>query len=376
MKVITIGTDTKLFERDSAVQLRQMEYAARMEELHIVVCTVGKELYAERIGNLFIYPTHSKSKLHWVRDAYRLAKKVVTDNKFVRGQSVVSGQDAGESGLVAYLVSRTFTFPLQLQIHTDVFSPYFRHTFLNRVRVMLAWFLIPRATGIRAVSETIVASLHRHFPHHAFRMSVLPIFIDILAVRAREAKKDIKTDFPQFNFVVFMASRLTKEKNIETAIHAMKDVSATYPHVGLVIAGSGPEHIRLKLLVHDLGLGHNVVFIGWQDDLISYYKTANIFLLTSLYEGYGMSLIEAAACGSCIITTPVGVARDLFVDGQNAFICPVGDALCLTSRIEQLLSDNATRELFKLNIQASIQGLVIPRETYVTEYVALLEKLL
>ncbi len=376
MKVITIGSDTKLFETDSVVQKRQVEYASRMEELHIVVFTTGKKFYAHRVGNLFVYPTHSKSRYRYVFDAYRIGRKIIADNGFARGKSVVSGQDTAESGLVAYFLSRRFKFPLQLQMHTDVFSQFFGNTFLNRVRRLLARYLIPRATGVRVVSQSIVTSLHHHFPHMDTRISVLPIYVDIPGIETFTPKKDIKKDFPQFNFVLFMASRLTKEKNIDTAIRALADIVKRFPHVGLVIAGTGPEKQHLHALAHTLDVSRNVVFIGWQDDLISYYKTANVYLLTSLYEGYGMSLVEAAASGCPTVTTRVGVAVDLFENGVNACLCTVGDQKCFTSEVLRLIGDNALRELFKVGIQASIQKLIIPREKYVADYVRLLEKLL
>jgi glycosyltransferase involved in cell wall biosynthesis len=376
MKVITIGSDTKLFETGSVVQKRQVEYAERMEELHIVVFTTSKKFYAYRVGNLFVYPTHSKSRYHYVFDAYRLGKKIIADNNFVRGKSVVSGQDTGESGLSAYFLSRRFRFPLQLQMHTDVFSPFFGNTFLNRMRRFLARYLIPRATGVRVVSQGIVASLHRRFPHMDTRISVLPIYVDIPDIESFTPKKDINKEFPQFNFILFMASRLTKEKNIGTAIRALADIVKKFPHVGLVIAGSGPEKSHLHSLAETLDISHNVVCIGWQDDLISYYKTANVFLLTSLYEGYGMSLVEAAASGCPIVTTRVGIAPELFENGVNASLCAVRDQKCFTSEVLRLISDNALRELYKVGVQATIRKLSVSREKYVTEYVTLLEKLL
>ncbi len=110
-----------------------------------------------------------------------------------------------------------------------------------------------------------------------------------------------------------MASRLEPEKNIVLAINAMCEVVKQRPQVGLVIVGSGSEEQQLKLKVRNCGLAANIIFENWIDKstLYSYYKTTDLFLSTSLYEGYGLTLAEAQAAGCPIISTDVGVARDV-----------------------------------------------------------------
>lgn len=93
-----------------------------------------------------------------------------------------------------------------------------------------------------------------------------------------------------------------------------------------MVVGSGPE--KLKKV-------KNVVLENWvdQETLFSYYKTADIFLSTSLYEGYGMSMVEARAAGCPIVATDAGIAPEI-----AARVCPVGDAECLAVGIVDVLS--------------------------------------
>ena len=113
---------------------------------------------------------------------------------------------------------------------------------------------------------------------------------------------------------------------------AFKDIIRTHPRVGLVILGDGFEKHMLGQIVSNNGLHGNVVFAGWSDDIVSYYKTADLFLLTSDYEGYGMTLIEAAAAGCPIVTTDVGAVGEI-ITKDNALVCPVGDKECLAKQI-------------------------------------------
>ncbi|MCX6701663.1 MAG: glycosyltransferase [Candidatus Zambryskibacteria bacterium] len=378
MKIISIGTDRRLFEDGSAVLARNVEYASKMEELHIIVFSLKKlGLEPKSIDNLYFYPTNSTTRLGYIFDAIKLGKKIILENKLVTGSSVISTQDPFETGMVGYFLRRKFNFPLQLQIHTDFLSPYFKNSFLNMVRVRIAKFLIPRAQGLRVVSEVIKDSINKHFPNLKIIPETLPVFVDIEKILDSSVVADKTKTFSQFKFSILMASRLTKEKRIDIALHVLKKVIVEFPQTGLIILGDGDERKSLENLTKKFGLSNNVVFVGWQKDLFSYYKTANLFLLTSEYEGYGMSLIEAGASECPIVTTQVGIANtSLFINDKNSFICPVGDVECIFKAISELIHNNIKRELFKREMQDSIKNIMIPKEEYTAKYIALLENLI
>jgi len=377
MKVLSIGTDRKLFEENSVVLSRSLEYAKKMEELHIIVFSLkNHNLKSRQIGNLYLYPTNSFSRWTYFLGAYSLGKKIIIENKFVRGLSVITAQDPSETGFVGWLLKTKFRLPLQLQIHTDSLDQHFKNSFLNHVRVILAKFLIPKADGLRVVSDKIASSLIKSFSNLKIKPTILPVFVDVSYIENTPITKDLKKEFPQFTFIIFMASRLTKEKKIDTALYALKDIVNNFPKTGLIIAGDGSEKNYLENLTKTLEISKNGIFIGWQNYLISYYKTANVFWLTSVYEGYGMTIIEAYSAGCPVVTTDVGIAHDLFIDGENAFICPIGDVGCFTRHTTELMTDGSKRELFKHKIKDSIKDTVISREEYVIRYVSLLEDLL
>lgn len=380
MKVLSIGTDRKLFEENSAVLERNIEYASRMTELHIIVFSLKKHhLGYKRIGNLYVYPTNSLSRLHYVLDAVRIGKNLIENWKLKienLRDVIVSCQDPFETGLAGYLLVKKNKIPLQLQLHTDFLSPNFKNSFLNVIRVMIAMFLIPRAEGLRVVNESIKNSIQKKFPNLKAVPEVLPIFVDIEKIMNTNSVIDTGDRFSHFTFIILVASRLAKEKRIDIAIRVLKKVIEKYPKTGLVVAGDGDEKHRLKNLVKKLKLQNNVVFVGWQTDLVPYYKVADTFLLTSEYEGYGMSLIEAGASGCPIVTTKVGIANtDLFRNGENSFVCGTDDEKCILESILKMIRDNSKRELFKREMQVSIKNVVISKQEYVDKYVNLLENL-
>ncbi|OHA92929.1 MAG: hypothetical protein A3H52_02895 [Candidatus Zambryskibacteria bacterium RIFCSPLOWO2_02_FULL_39_26] len=383
MKVLSISTDRKLFEDGSTVLSRSLEYAKKMDELHIVVFTTSQKSKAEskKVGsNLFLYPTNSISKLFYIFDAIKIGSQIIGNWKLKIGNlsdAVLSTQDPFETGFVGTRLKKRFGLPLQIQIHTDFFSSHFKNSILNLARIFLSKIVIAKADGIRVVADFLKESLVKHFPKTKNIIEILPVFVDIEKISNTLPKRGLNQEFPKFKFIILMASRLAKEKRIDIALKAFKNVLIKFPHSGLVIAGSGEQKRALENMVIKLRLENNVVFVGWQKDLVPLYKSADLFLVTSEYEGYGMTLMEAGASGCPIVTTSVGIAKTgLFINGQNSLVCRICDTGCISAGILDIISDNSKRELFKHKMQDSIKSIAISKEKYAEKYVSLLKKLL
>ena len=263
MKIISIGSDRNLFVKDSEAQKRIKEYGNLFDELHIVVfSTRNYQLFPLRgisrretiinykiTDNIFIYPTNSRSRWFYIWDAYKIAKLSIINYQL----SIVTCQDPFESGLVGWLLKMRYKLPLQLQVHTDIFSPHFRReSLLNGLRVLIAKFLLPRADGIRVVSERIKASLSTFDFRLSTKITVLPIFVDIKKIQSAKIKTDLHQKYPEYDFIILMASRLTREKNISLAIEAMHELATKYEKntnirkILLLIVGEGPEREALQ----------------------------------------------------------------------------------------------------------------------------------
>ena len=102
---------------------------------------------------------------------------------------------------------------------------------------------------------------------------------------------------------------------------------------------------ELKALVDELGVGRQIIFAGrkYGKELISYYQAADIFVYTSLYENFGQTLLEAAVAGLPIISTPVGIAPEIVVNGETGFLVS-DDPKMISERIRQLNNVSTRRE--------------------------------
>jgi len=373
LKVLMFSTDRNLFEEGSAVSERIKEYGRLVEELHIIVLCDKSHTKDLKIENgklkiaegVFLYPTNSSFKFMRPRNAASIGKKLVREKGFVRGQSLITTQDPFECGWAGLRVKKKWRLPLEVQLHTDPFSSEFSGH-LNSVRKRLAKKVLPQADHIRVVSASLKSTLihDSRFMIPDSKISVLPIFVD----------KNREKDMPTFDlhtrfgwkFILLTVSRLTEEKNLPLALQVLALLRQRYSSVGLVIVGAGPEEESLKKLAKTLNIERNVAFEGWQEDLASYYKTANAYIQTSRFEGYGMSLVEAGLSGLPVVTTPVGVANDM-ENGKELYICPQDDAGYFANAIADLIDNNSHRENLRINMKNFLNSHLLSKEDYLNQ---------
>lgn len=283
--------------------------------------------YAEVLDKLEIIP-FERGDGRFLRfwKGYRKAKKILKQEKF----NLITAQDI-EQAFIAWRLSRIYEISFEMQIHTDIFSQYFvRESFFNILRVWLAKFLIPKASCVRVVSERIKKSIGRD-------ASILPIYSDPV----KEGGRNIREQYPGYDFYILMVSRLSSEKNFHLALNVMREIIKT-ANALLVIVGDGVERGKIE---HDIlnGLETNVRLEGWQDNLSEYYASADVFLITSNYEGYNLSAVEALSNGLPVVMTDVGLAGEIVRDGENGLISLVGDKYGLSASLQKFFKDENLR---------------------------------
>ena len=176
-------------------------------------------------GGLFLYPAAPTGLLGYIR-AWHVGRMLCKKYRF----DVISVQAPDLSGVIGFFLSRRFRVSLQLQLHTDYMSPYYRRAgWKAYVRYLLARFLISRADCIRAVSERIRRSLARP-------AAVLPIHTNIRPFLDATADQEAERRFAGFSFKMVAVGRFVeKEKNFLILIDMMRDFVRICPDALLVI---------------------------------------------------------------------------------------------------------------------------------------------
>jgi N-acetyl-alpha-D-glucosaminyl L-malate synthase BshA len=135
----------------------------------------------------------------------------------------------------------------------------------------------------------------------------------------------------------------------------------------LVLVGDGPEHAATRAVVRELGLGARVLFLGERDALPDLLAPADVFALSSSDESFGLSALEAMACGTSVVATDVGGVSEVVAHEQCGLLSPVDDLEAYAANLRALLVDRARARAMGVRARAiAVQRFA--RETVVREY--------
>ncbi|MEA2715115.1 MAG: hypothetical protein QOG91_143 [Candidatus Parcubacteria bacterium] len=335
--VLSFSTDTSIFEEGSAVR-------ARMEHFGSLVAGMDIISFGTRYGpvtlalknNVVVHRAWGRSKIGAAVGGLRLARR------FAKPETVIVSQDPFELGLLAVLASWLTKRPLHIQVHIDFMNPYFRQeSWRRRFQAVLAVFTLARARSIRAVSAKIAAYIREEIGISAKKITIAPIFVDHKAVIEKPITVNLHEQFPQFDWIFLLASRFVKQKNIPLAIEAFDLFRKSRSKAGLVIVGSGPEEPAIRQAIEERELGSLVKLGSWTHEFASCMKTSDVFLLSSDYEGWAMTVIEAAALGKSIVMTDVGCAGEFLIHQKNGLVVPARDRKALADAMERYYGNRA-----------------------------------
>jgi D-inositol-3-phosphate glycosyltransferase len=185
------------------------------------------------------------------------------------------------------------------------------------------------------------------------KISIIPPGVDITRFYpiANEEAKEFLNIPPEEKMILFVG-RIEPLKGIDTLIRVIarmhnSDVETTCPHYLYIIGGEpnsdlndGSHEIeRLKALCVELGVGNMILFMGKKDQntLQYYYSAAEVVVMPSNYESFGMVALEAMACGTPVVATQVGGLQHLVQNGVTGFTVPHDDLLALEESLTQLI---------------------------------------
>lgn len=238
-------------------------------------------------------------------------------------------------------------------------------------RLFLAWrnSLLRCASAYIAISSEVRSELIRHgIDPGAIR--AIPNSVDPDRFRPVDpsSKRAIRArlDIPVTDRVVIYTGRLVSYKGLPLLLYVWREIQARHAHVRLLLVGSGGLDIHnceddLKAYVQSNNLQESVTFAGETEHVHEYLQASDIFVFPTESEAFGISLIEAMACGLPSIATSVGGVKDILEHGRNGLVVRPGDFQQLYAALDTLLEDGAFSE------RLGAQGRRTARERYSTQ---------
>lgn len=144
--------------------------------------------------------------------------------------------------------------------------------------------------------------------------------------------------------IVVAAGRLARLKRFDMLIEAFAPVAAAYPDWTLRIYGRGEERERLRALIDRLGLYNNVFLMGAVTPMEAEWVKGSIGAVTSDYESFGMTIVEAMRCGLPVVSTDCAYGPgEIITDGEDGRLVPVGNREALSGALLELVGDDELR---------------------------------
>jgi len=167
------------------------------------------------------------------------------------------------------------------------------------------------------------------------------------------APDEAKRTFGLNGATVAFAGRLTTQKSLGRALEAVAEADG----VRLVIAGDGPEREPLERRARELGLGDRVWFIGAQprDRIIELFRAADATILSSSWENFPHTVVEALAVGTPVLAMDSGGVAEVVRDGVNGLLVPAGDTRALAAAVRRYFGDPDLRERLRTAAAESVR---------------------
>ena len=246
-------------------------------------------------------------------------------------------------------LKHAYRIPLVATVHATEYGRHQGHLPgpMNKLIHQIEWWLTYESSRTICCSQYMMDQVNSIFELPADKVDVIPNGID-----AGTFKQDVSIDLYRKRYVppgdklVFFVGRLVYEKGVQTVIEAMPLIMNKIPNVTFVVAGSGPHLNELKSMVHAFGLDEKVRFTGHidTDALYAFYKIADLTVVPSLYEPFGMVVLESMAMGTPTIVADTGGLSEIVVHEETGLMFEPGNPESLAEAMLRILTDGELAE--------------------------------
>jgi len=318
----------------------QREFSRHFERIDVLSPRPDGEVVVHRLyDNVYLHPADCARAGMLGYIARRGAELIAA-----HGHALITSHDYGwfYNGIGAARLARATGVPYLSELHHVPGVPVAvgaRERFDRWVaRRYVAW-ATPRARAFRVVNSGEMRPLLESWGVPRERIVVLPsLYIDLGIFHPPEAPAPPEQD------LVFVG-RMVANKGLGRIVEALAALRARGLGLTALFVGKGPELARTRAEVAERGLGDAVRFVEWiasPEALAEVYRRSRALVCASTCEGGPRVTVEAMACGTPCVSTPVGMMKELLVDGHNG--CLAGfDGPSLAAAIERLLADEPRR---------------------------------
>jgi len=221
-------------------------------------------------------------------------------------------------------------------------------------------FSIEQSHGVTAVSQSLKADTVS-FLGIRHEIAVIPNFLDCSEYR-RRADADLRARLcppDRYDALVIHVSNFRPVKRVDAALEVFRLIRRRV-RARFALVGDGPVRPEVEQMVSDYALQDDVIFLGEQQDLVGTLSAADLFLLPSAQESFGLAALEAMACEVPVVASNVGGLPEIIENGVTGFVCPPDRVVEMAERGIALLTDPSLRQ----SITAAAVALV--RDRYCT----------
>lgn len=231
-------------------------------------------------------------------------------------------------------------------------------------------FSINQSDAITAVSNNLKEETYANFKIEK-EIDVIYNFVDIDRFTRKPIDAFKKAIAPDGEKVILHASNFRKVKRIADVVYTYNQIKKHIPSK-LLLVGDGPERHMAEELCRELGIFDETRFVGKQQDMEEIYAIADLFLLPSEYESFGLAALEAMAAGAPVIATNTGGLPEIVTQGVNGYLSAVGDVANMGKDAIKILSNDKALQQFKEAAKTQASKFAI--NNIVPQYEALYKK--
>ena len=237
----------------------------------------------------------------------------------------------------------------------------------------LVKFSIEESDGVTAVSRFLKEKTLTNY-HIDKDIEVIHNFIDNEEFKPKENCQYRKRFAPNGEKILIHTSNFRPVKRVPDTIRILEIVKKQIP-TKLILVGDGPDRSETERLARDLGLQDDVFFLGKQDSLSEILNAADIFLMPSQSESFGLSALEAMACGLPVVSSSIGGLPELVLHNETGYIAEFADAERMAKYTIDLLKNEKKYNIFSKNSRDRAVN-VFDKSLIVPQYEAYYEKIL